>query len=306
MVNDTPLKDVTSKHLKKFFEQNPKVKSVQLVCPHNNEGKINIDYLNKNFNFNLFYPSKLSDHVTISNRSYRSSSSRLIVYKFDYNTKFFFKQVSLSSIDADVKNKILCRIEKDSSNEKRILFNKNRIYSNAIVKFFNRENNYSLYAIESSVSEEKVEENFQDFESLEDFIERHLFEDESLDYNQLYFARSMSRKVDQRFIRHANNFRNLITNPLSDYLSLINLHEKIHSLFVSKNYLLDLYEIYSSELESFDSNQYIKNHPEEDLESLSNKIRNKYPLLNMINYSDYSDVVHVCEYINLIDQFSNR
>jgi hypothetical protein len=116
----------------------------------------------------------------------------------------------------------------------------------------------------------------------------------------------MSRKVDQRFIRHANNFRNLITNPLSDYLSLINLHEKIHSLFVSKNYLLDLYEIYSSELESFDSNQYIKNHPEEDLESLSNKIRNKYPLLNMINYSDYSDVVHVCEYVNLIDQFSNR
>ena len=64
-INDLPLKEITSKHVKKIFEDNPTISSVQIICPNSNT---TLKSLDEKFQINKMMPLMLSSYVKSSNK----------------------------------------------------------------------------------------------------------------------------------------------------------------------------------------------------------------------------------------------
>jgi hypothetical protein len=304
MINNLD-RDITPKQLKKYFESNPTVKSVQLIRPHTNNGKVTLDYLNANFHLNQFNPKLVSDYVSVSNRSNKSSSSRLIIYKYfassSESINIGFKQVASNLVEQDTNKKIICKLNKSYNNEKEVRIKEKFIPNNFIRKFLLSNPEYTLYGVDSNIPESKIDDYFADAETLEEVIESKVFEDESLDFNLINYACRNINKISTNLISNRLNFIQKINDSNSLYLQKINLNQKLYDLAYNKSHLLDLYYLVADS-DALNADEFIKNNPEYDINSINEKVYQKYPLLKHIDNHHSSVFDYIVQYINLIDK----
>jgi hypothetical protein len=168
-INDLPIKEPTPRHVKKAFEDNPKLTSIQVLCPSDTITEAD---LNKSINLDKMAVRKMSELTKATGRAYTAPSARLLVFKFDpaYGQ---YRQVSYASIDEDINDKVLCLLRKDSygynaANSVRLpIIKKDKAIPLASMKSVAQKNpDTSFYGVDQDLPADRVEEEFGDFEPL--------------------------------------------------------------------------------------------------------------------------------------------
>lgn len=301
-VNDLPLVAPTPKHLKKAFDDNPKLMSVQVICPTD---AVTVDLLNKTIHLDKMAPSLLSTITKASGRKYTPATSRLLVFKFDLVTSSF-KQVSYASIDEDTNKKVLCMLTKESyPNSRQVFLPKTKgHFSSNILKTVNEKfNKYSFYGVDFSTPQNRVEEDFGDFIILEDFIEEKILSDKTINYVEIKFALSHNYNIDEKMLRNEIKIMSLIEDPSSFFAKRLELHKKIKKICESDQGLLFVYESVKGDIVPDKVNDFVKNNPDLDIDLVNKDYLVKYPLIPHISTYNYAQLVeHIAQYINLIDK----
>ena len=108
-INDLPIKEPTPRHVKKAFDDNPALVSVQVVCPNDKHTLADLD---KEIHFSEMAPNKLSTITKASNRAYTAPASRLLIFKYDPGATVF-RQVSYDTMEEDTTDKTLCLLSRN-------------------------------------------------------------------------------------------------------------------------------------------------------------------------------------------------
>jgi len=300
-VNDLPLKEPTPRHVKKAFEDDPKLQSVFVICPNDT---ITIAKLNKDIHLDKMAPQFLSSITKATGRNYTPATSRLLVFKFDVNAAAF-KQVSYSSIEEDTTTKILCLLSKESypSSRQVILQNKKNLSLGSMKTMCEKFPGTSFYGVDSSVPADRIEEDFSDFGDIEEFIDENILSNKNINYVEIKFATSHNYHIDEKMIKNYLKLKTMIADPGSLFLKRLELHNKIKQLCETDLGLLFIYESVHGEIQKDDLENFVKDNPDKDLEKMNALSGQKYPLLAHINTYNYSQVMpHIVQYVNLIDK----
>lgn len=300
-VNDLPLKNPTPKHLKKAFEDNPKAVSIQLVCPTDT---VTVAELNKSIHLDQMKPKLLSSVTKSTGRAYTPAANRLLVFKFDGGA---FHQVSYASIEEDTNDKVLCITSKDVvySKTTRIveLKNKKTLKLDAIKSLALNSPGISFYSVDDTTDDARIEEEFSDFKTIDEFIEEKITNGKNVDYVQMKYASTLSYKIDEKIIRDEYKIAKKVTSKDSLYLKRKDMHTKMKVITEGDLGLLAVYESVNGEIATAKVNKWLKDHPECDVDGINNAYEKQYPLIKHINVYSYNYVADgVSQYINLIDK----
>jgi hypothetical protein len=300
-VNDLPLKEPTPRHVKKAFEDDPTLTGVVVICPTD---KITEADLNKSISLDKMEPRKLSSITKASARSYTPATSRLLVFKFDAVASAF-RQVSYSSIDEDTNKKVLCSLARESYPNSRqvVLKSKKNLSLSSMKTLVEKFQGYSFYGLDDSVPADRIEEDFSDFDDIEEFIDEKVLSNKQINYVEIKFATSHNYHVDERLLKNFSRIKPLITEPSSFFLKRLELHKKIKNLCEGDLGLLFIYESVHGEVTAQEIAQFVKDNPDYNLEKTNQEYEQKYPLLGHVNVYNYTQIVqHVAQYVNLIDK----
>ncbi len=299
-VNDLPLKEPTPRRIKKAFDDDNTLQSLQLICPTD---KVTVDELNKKIHLDQMSVRQLSSITKASARSYTPASSRLVLFKFDPRS-CAFRQVSYASVDDDTNRKVLCKLEKDQFDNNRsvVLKNGTNFGSNLLRTILNKIPNVSIYGLSTSTPDKRIEDDFSDFESMEEFTDDAVLNSKTLDYVAIKFACENRRHFDEIGIRNLDTMSSLIVNQDSYYLKRLRAHLDIKKLCGADD-LLTIYEKIKAPITSQELAKYVQDHPEHDLNNLDDEYKKKYPLLPHIDAYQYSRITdEIANYVNLIDK----
>lgn len=306
-INDLPIKEPTPRHVKKAFEDNPKLVTIQVVCPTD---IITEEKLNKSIHLDKMIPRRLSEITKVSGRAYTPPSARLLVFKFD-SVIGQFRQVSYASIDEDTNDKILCSLIKTDypPNTRLALIKKNQTVPLTAMQAITGKNpKVTFYGIDSELPKERVEEEFGDFQPLEEYIDEKILNNKSINYVEIKFATERNYHVDESTLKHLVKLQALIADPDSPFLKRAAMHRRIKDINVGDTGLLQVYESVKGSISKKQIEEFIKDNPNWDIDKVDLEYEKTYPLLNSINNYHYSNntnlVDHVAHYINLIDKWN--
>ena len=302
-INDLPLKEVCAKHVKKVFEDNPSLKSIQVICPTDN---ITLDSLNKSIHLDQMAPRLLSSITKASGRKYASStSSRLVICAFNTNTRTF-RKVSFKYLKEDKRKKVLFYISKNINNSRHIILNNGKALSmKDVSNIKNKYIDYSFYGIEDIANLNKFGKFSSDFELSDDFIKNKILENKTIDFiaakiavNNNYSFRKLSVSSE-----NAARLASLVKSKSSIYIKYFEFFKRVKSIDSNNISLLNIYESINGEIDDKDISNYIKINKDYDYNLLHNKYIKTYPLFEHI-YDIYRDNIidGIADYINLIDK----
>jgi hypothetical protein len=302
VINDLEIIDITSRHVKKFFEDNAKLKSINIINLNEN---VNEALLNDRINLHLMNPRRLSEVTKVSKRISVSTSARLTIFKFNHASSTF-DRTSYSAIDEDKSTKVLCMISKDYQGKSILFKNKKRFPANTLKIFSNLYPGISFYGIDESVSEEKIDKYFSDFQDLDDFLDEKISS-----FNENYFlecklACDQRHYIDNTLFKYKEEFNFLIKNPTSFFLKRVDYNNQVNELLQSNNQsLLYIYESIYNEITAEDIENYLQKKPQLNLQKITEEFNEKYPLFKFISsansYKFGENIRHIAQYINLID-----
>jgi hypothetical protein len=248
-------------------------------------------------------PRKLSEINKASTRVCTSVTPRLIIFKFNEESGVF-NQVSYASLDDDSNEKVLCMLSKNCP--KTVNFKSGEYFSNNYFNILcNNFPNHSFYGVYSSITADKIEEEFSDFQDFEKFLIEKVISDSSINYFEIKFAIDNFKHTDERQLRSINQYNRLIKDPNSTFLKRLQLHNKIIELNRQYNGLLLVYECGKGRISETSLEDFIKKNPDMDIEKTNKKYLNKYPLLEHLNayHINYDMIIEpLAQYVNLIDK----
>lgn len=303
-INDLPIKEPSPRHVKKAFENDPKLTSIQVLCPTDTITEAD---LNKSLNLDKMAVRKMSELIKATGRAYTASAARLLIFKFDANYAQY-RQVSYASIDEDTNDKVLCLLQKENypPNTRLPLIKKNQGISLASMKTIaNKNSQTSFYGVDQDLPSERVEEEFGDFESLEDYIDQKVLNNKTINYVEIKFALQHHHRIDEQIIKNLPGLFKLITDPDSIFLKRAMLHKKVKDISDGDTGLLSVYESIKGEIAKKETIQFLKDNPDWDLEKINKEYNKYYPLLEVVEYYQYSNAIqHIAQYVNLIDTWN--
>lgn len=301
-VNDLPLKEPTPRHVKKAFEDDPTLTSVQVICPADAAG---LAKLNKDINLDQMAPKLLSTITKASARSFTPATSRLLIFKFDDKASAF-RQVSYASIEEDVKTKVLCTLIKDDypPNTRQVyLKNKKILNLSAVKTLANKFPTYSFYGVDEDAPQNRIDEDLADFEDIEELIKDKVLDNKAIDYVKIKFATTLNYHLDERLLKNYAKIQPLIKDSKSVYLKRLDLHHRIKAINTSDLGLLSIYESVNGSIEDKALKSFVKSNPEFDVDAVNKEYEKTYPLLEHVSSYSFGDIVeHIAQYINLIDR----
>lgn len=299
-INDLPIKEPTPRHVKKAFEDDPKLKTLVLVCPNDKQSE---DDLNKAIHLDEMLPKRLSSISKASGRAYTPAASRLLIFKFDLQAGAF-RQVSYDNMEEDLNDKVLCHLTRDSySNRMPMLANKQNLGLTALKSLLERNPKISFYGVDKDTDPKRLEEEFSDFAKLDDFIEEKVLNNKSINYVEIKFAKSHTYDVDERMIKHLDKLEPLITDKQSSFLTRLELHKTVKKLSGNDQSLLEIYESVKGEINDTTLKKFVKDNPSWDIYEINRAYEKKYPLLGAINTYNMSHIVeHIAHYVNMVDK----
>jgi len=301
-LNDLPLKEPTPRHVKKAFEDDPKLKKIQVICPNDIQSEAD---LNKQINLDQMQPKRLSSITKASGRNYTASASRLLVFKFD-PTPNAFRQVSYDSMEEDLTDKVLCILQRDPGDGTRsvLLKNKKILPASALKSLLILNPKISLYGIDQTTEQTRIDEEFEDFQDIESFLEEKIIDNKSMNYVEIKFSQLHRYSVDENMTRLSDQLVPLIKDNKSDFLIRLNLHKKIKELSNIDEALVKIYESIKGEIDKKQISKFLSDNPEWNIEEGNAVYHKKYPILGMIStYSMHQVIQHMAHYINMVDKF---
>ena len=302
-INDLPIKEPTSRYIKKAFEDDPKLQSVQLICPTE---KVTEEILNKTIHLDQMAPRRLSEIAKATGRAYTSASSRLLLFKFD-SRDGVYRQVSYASIEEDSNDKVLCLLQKNDSTPivRLPLLKDISLNLEAIKCIVDKFSQTSFYGVDNTLPAERIEEEFGDFQTLQDFIDSKILNNKTINYVEIKFAIEHRYDADHLDVEVISRLRKLIQDPDSLFWRRADLHGKIKDINAGDTGLLYVYESVKGAIGRKEIDKFSKDHPEWDINKINLQYCKTYPLLESISEYDYPKLVdHVAQYINLIDQWN--
>jgi hypothetical protein len=299
-INDLPIKEPTPRHIKKAFEDNPDLKNVFVVCPND---KVTVAQLETSINIDKMAPKLLSTITKATGRTGNSYANRLILFKFD-SSSICFRQTSQASMEEDLNDKVICFLVKDLNNNDRYLTlkNKKRLSLDLMREINNKFPKISFYGVDINTPQDRIDEEFSDFQNIEEFIQENLIDNQKIDYVELTYANS-SRHYDDKYANSLPKVKPLIQNSDSVYIKKAGLHARFQDISDEKLWLLRIYESLHGSITQETIDQFIKTHPELDVLSIDNEFTNKYPLLAHVSTYYVGDIAkYIAQYVNLIDK----
>lgn len=300
-INDLACADPTTKMLMPVFENSKTLKTVQLIMVPD---LAKIDDVIKKFNLDQLGVKKLSDVAKMSTKKYTISGVRLIIFKFSVADRCY-KQVSIANMEADTNNKIISSLNKDDyNNNRRAIFSKTGTLGNDVLSsIMSGHKDYSLYGVSSDIPADKIKENFEEFDTLEDFLNEKIAKNKSTDYVRIKYATQLKYSLPERELRHAADISKLIKDPNSSYLVYLNTLKTLKEIVEKEGGLLHTYESVAGVISESDVTAFAKKNPDLDFTKLDEENKKKYPLLSVIDYYSYEKILDpVANYVNLIDK----
>lgn len=301
-INDLPIKEPTPRHVKAAFEKNPSLKTLYVICPTD---KITEANLNDKIHLDKMAPKKLSDITKATGRAYTPASARLLVFKFDLKA-CSWRQVSYASLEEDTATKVLCTLTKETYPvQRQAMLASKKILSLQSLKTLSVKNpGFSFYGVDTDAPAKRVEEDFSDFEDINEFIKDNVLESDKIDYMQLKYAtRNVYACNSNRLLRDETKLTALIKDPNSLYCKRAHLHKKIKAIAETDKGLLDIYEAVNGEITDSDLAVWIRKNPDLNVEQMRIDYESKYPLLGHVQTYNIEDILtDIAHYINLIDR----
>lgn len=300
-INDLSIKDLTPRHVKKAFKDDPTLTCVQVICPNDKQSEAD---LNKKINLDQMAPKKLSTITKGPSRAYVPSAQRLLIFKFDTEA-CAFRQVSYASMEEDANNKILCLLSRTASFDNRvpITANGNFIATNALKSLSNLNTNTSFYGIDKDTDKARVVEEFSKFKTLDKFIDQKVLNNKLVNYVEIKYAQLHKYKIDSYLLDHFDKYEALISDKKSIFIKRLIACKKIKKMSENNKELLDIYELVNGVISDIEMNNFVKNNPDWDLDAFNKACDQKYPLLEMISSYDYMRIInHIAHYVNLVDK----
>jgi hypothetical protein len=301
-VNDLPIKELTPRHVKKAFEDDPLLKTIVVICPNDKQSEAD---LNTEIHLDEMKPKRISTLTKASARAYTPAASRLLIFKFDPQAGAF-RQVSYDNMEEDTNDKVLCLLTRNSyPNDTRmaILSNKQNLGPSAIKSLLDRNPKVSFYGVDKDTDSKRIDDEFNDFAKLDDFIEKKLFNNKTINYVEIKFAQAHTYHVDERMLKHIEKLEPLIVDRKSPFLSRLELHKSVKKLSGNDRSLLDIYESVKGEIKDSTLKLFLKDNPSWDIEEINKAYEKKYPLLGAINTYNFMQIVeHVAHYVNMVDK----
>lgn len=305
-INDLEISNLTNKHVKKAFENNPNLKCVQVVCPND---KVTIQTLNDTYHLDKMNPKLLSSITKAQARS-QSNNTRLIVSKFDLIANCF-KQTSYSSISEDNNLKVLVFLKKDSLGNKEVHLESGKYFDMKYLRIFAADNSgHSFYAVDSSINSKRINEDFSNFIMLDSFIEDQISKFERDEFILMRHIQQSRSDLNLILINNKQAFMQEIQDSHSTFLNHVIINNKIHealmadrSRFHSSRIYRELYEYFNSEITQEEIDSWLSKNDQFDIKKSSIEVEKKYPLLHYVfNCHDGSICSeHIFQYVNLID-----
>jgi len=302
-INDLTLKEPTPRHVKKAFDSNPNLKKLQLICPSD---KVPLATLNATLHIDKMAPKLLSSITSASGRAYTAPSSRLLVFNFDLAASAF-RQTSYSNFDEDTKEKVICMLNKESvtySTSQRVakLATGQKVGLDSLRTLLRKFPNISLYGIDSDTPKDRIEEDFGEFPTLDEFVEENVVENKNFDYVKIKFATLHS--ADTRILNQLPMYKTKIKDPNSLFLKRAELHDKIHALNKGDLGLLHLYEVMKAKITEDQLKEFLKDNPDWDVEKVDDEFEALYPLIPVARDSYQYERLsrHIADYVNLVDK----
>jgi len=299
-INDLPIKEPTPRHVKKAFDDDPNLKTMIVICPNDKQSEAD---LNTTIHLDEMAPKRLSAITKASSRAYTPAASRLLIFKFDLAASAF-RQVSYDAMDEDQNDKVLCLLNRDQySNRNPVLANKQLLNLTALKALIEKNPSVSFYGVDKDTDPKRLEEEFNDFTKLDDFIEKKVLNNKSINYVEIKFAQNHTYDVDSRWLKHLDKLEPMITNKQSPFLTRLELHKVVNKLSGNDRSLLDIYESVKGEIKEATLRQFVKDNPNWDIKEINKAYEKTYPLLNAINTWDMHKILdHVASYVNMVDK----
>lgn len=302
-IDDLHLEEVTIKHVKKIFENNKNIKVVQVICPN---AKITESVLNDAIHLHLMNPIKLSTITKFTKRV--SSRTRLVISKFSIKDETF-NQTTLAAAEDDTNHKVLVFLRKEYSDKKILLKNGSTLYVNQLIGLAKTHNEVSFYGIDSSTPQDRIDDDFDDYQSFDQFLETVLSSSNREKFIEAKNIIQQNGYVDSKFLKSYSKFSSKITQSNSLFLRMLSMNKYISDCFKqSKHDMLGLYEKINGEITSQEIKDYLLKNPDKDLNHIRDLYFKEYPLMNHLSYYyDDDDVIDaIIHYINCVDVSGNQ
>lgn len=299
-VNDLPIQEPTANHVKKAFEANKDLKTIQVICPTET---ITVEKLNKDINLDKLNPKLLSTITTVSpKKSTTVAKARLTTFKF--NSSWCQTRYD-AMVEDKAKIKVLATLHKDLDWNKRVVGRTATIDKGKKVidnwRFPELAKSFplvSFYGIDENTDPKRIEEDFSDLVPLDNFIQDEIIDDNSANYPGLKYAHGC--RIDYGIAEDLKNYRKLITDPESPFIKRLEAHNAVEEMTKQSKGKLELYEMLHKPVDNKEVVKYVKEHPEHDLNIFNKDYQERYPLLSNLGYSPV--LKHIAHYVNLVDQ----
>jgi len=299
-VNDINLKDITARHIKKAFENDAYLQSVQVICPTD---VINLTVLEDSIHLSLMNPQNLSAITKGSNRTYKKASSRVLVFKLDTGCSGF-RQSSYSAMDEDPNERVLCLLTANSSGRQAILKNGTYLPVGSMNTLATHYPDVSFYGIDSATPADRIKEDFSDLQDIEKFLKKNIVNNKSYNFVERKWAAGVSDPDFERLLSYRDKLKTLIDDPQSVMLARLQLHQKAREILKEQINLTFFYEAINGEIVPVDIANFIKQNPKYDMATIISKYDKQYPILEHINKYYYDDILQpMADYVNIVDKF---
>ena len=282
-INDLPLKEPTPRHVKKAFDSDPTLKSLQLICPTD---KVTLADLNRSIHLDKMEPKLLSSITKASARAYTPPTSRLLIFNFD-PTAAAFRQVSYEKFDEDNQEKVICLLVREnvtySTTQKvAILDGGKKIKLDSLRTLLRKFPKVSLYGIDAETPKDRIKKDFGEFATLDEFIDENVVNNKDIDYIKIKFATTYASEVDSNLIAGHERYRKLITDPKSPFTKRMDLHLLISNLNKGDLGLLHIYESIYVQIEKSKVEEFLNDNPALDIKKVNEEADERYPLLPVV------------------------
>jgi Histidine kinase-, DNA gyrase B-, and HSP90-like ATPase len=299
-INDLPIKEPTPRHVKKAFDDDPKLQTILVIVPNDKATEAD---LNKAIHLDEMKPKRLSTITKANARAYTPPAQRLLIFKFDAQASAF-RQVSYDNMEEDGNDKVLCLLGRDNYTNRAALLASGKVLgSGALKALLEKNTKISFYGVDKDTDPKRLEEEFNDFDKLGDFIDKKVLNNKSINYVEIKFAEKHTYDIDGRMLKYFDKLEPLVTDKQSLFIERLQLHKAVEKLSGHDRSLLDIYESVKGPITDADIKKFVTDHPNWDIQSVNRAYEKKYPLLGAINTYNLQHVIeHVAHYVNMADK----
>ncbi|NDB84938.1 MAG: ATP-binding protein [Alphaproteobacteria bacterium] len=302
VIHDCGEVEPNPKHLKKFFEEDDSLQSINLIMPYDPN---NLEDIIASYNLELMnvdYLSRFNTEVTA-----KKAFARTTVFQYQGGNNPF-GMTSVKDIMANSKEKVLCFLRKDDFRNSREAYRQdktNRVGSHLLREISKSNPNATIYGIDAETAPEKLKAIFKSYVMIDDVINRMVSSYTKEWYLEAIWLQGQENKCRSNFIKYT------LEKIIPDFDNSNSILVKLHSMYAkirdasteNREHINICNMLGHHPTTSEEHDQYEILKKKDEIDSIWKDVKEKYPLVTLLEsaYSPDNYVDAVKEYISLID-----